>query len=80
MWTPVLGQTLLLKREPTNNNDKNAVAVYLEDVVAGHVPHNIVPGFSQFLLRDVNKAFADRKSTWSRLRARSPVCLQTLWA
>ena len=33
MWTPVLGQTLLLKREPTNNKDKNAVAVYLEDVV-----------------------------------------------
>ena len=56
MWTPVLGQTLLLKRDLTNNKDKNAVAVYLE---AGHVPHNIAQGFSQFLLRDVNKAFAE---------------------
>ena len=59
MWTPVLGQTLLVKREPTNNKDKNAVAVYLEDVVVGHVPHNIAPRFSQFLLRDVNKASAE---------------------
>ena len=58
MWTPVLGHTLLVKREPTNNKDKNAVAVYLEDVV-GHVPHNIAPRFSQILLRDVNKAFAE---------------------
>ena len=41
--------------KPTNNKDKNAVAVYLEDVVAGHVPHNIAPRFSQFLLRDVNR-------------------------
>ena len=56
MWTPVLGQTLLVKQEPTNNKDKNVVAVYLEDVVAGHVPHNIAPRFSQFLLR--HEAFA----------------------
>ena len=85
MRTPVLGQTLLVKREPINNKDKNAVAVYLEDVLAGHVPHNIAPGLSQFLLRDVNKAFAEvanrtENQPWSRLRARSPVCLQTLWA
>ena len=59
MWTPVLGQTLLVKQEPTNSKDKNAVAVYLEDVVVGHVPHNIAPRFSQFLLRDINKAFAE---------------------
>ena len=37
MWTPVLGQTLLVKREPTNSKDKNAVAVYLEDVVVGQL-------------------------------------------
>ena len=49
MWTPVLGQTLLVKREPTNNKDKNAVAVYLEDVVVGDiVPHNIAPCFHNF--------------------------------
>ena len=46
MWTPVLGQTLLVRWEPTNNKDKNAVAVHLEDVVARHVPYNIAPGFS----------------------------------
>ena len=41
------------------NKDKHAVAVYLKDVVSGHVPHNIAPAFSQFLLRDVNKAFVE---------------------
>ena len=59
MWTPVLGQTLLVKREPTSSKEKNAVAVYLEDVVAEHVPHNIPSRFSQFLLRGANKAFAE---------------------
>ena len=31
IWTPVIGQTLLLKREPTNPKDKNAVALYEDD-------------------------------------------------
>ena len=57
IWTPVLGQTLLVKQELTK--DKNAVSGYLEDVVVGHVPHNIAPQFSKFLLQDVNKAFAE---------------------
>ena len=56
---PVLGQMLLVKREPTNRKDRNAVGLFLEDVVVGHVPHNLVPQFSQFLRRDVNKAFAE---------------------
>ena len=82
MWTPVLGQTLLIKREPTNSKDKNAVAVYLEDVVVGHSPHNIAPRFSQFLLRDEGLCGGNRTENqpWSRLRARSPVCLQTVCA
>ena len=36
-WTPVIGETLLLKREPTNPRDKNAVALYKDDAVVGHV-------------------------------------------
>lgn len=59
VWTPVQGQTLLLRREPANSKDINAVGVYLDDVIVGHVPHNLAPRFSQFLRRDVNKAFAE---------------------
>ena len=59
IWNPVLGQMLLVKREPTNRKDRNAVGLFLEDVVVGHVPHNLAPQFSQFLRRDVNKAFAE---------------------
>ena len=58
-WTPEIGQTLLVKREPTNPKDKNAVAVYEEDCIVGHVPYNLAPYLSRFLARDVNKAFAD---------------------
>ena len=31
VWNPIQGQTLLLKWEPTNAKDKNAVTVLLED-------------------------------------------------
>ena len=49
MWTPVVGETLLLKREPTNLQDWYAVAVYKDATVVGHVPYNLAPWFSQFL-------------------------------
>lgn len=58
-WTPAIVQTLLVKREPTNPKDKNAVAVYEEDCIVGHVPYNLAPCLSRFLARDVNKAFAE---------------------
>ena len=59
IWTPIEGQTLLVRREPTNSEDNNAVGVFLEDVIVGYVPRNLAPRFSQFLRRDVNKAFAE---------------------
>ena len=55
----MVGQTLLLRREPTNPKDKNAVALYEDDSVVGHVPYNLAPYLSRFLARDVNKAFAE---------------------
>ena len=52
-------QTLLVKREPTNSKDSNAVGVYQEGTIVGHVPYNLAPRLSQFLRRDVYKAFAE---------------------
>ena len=49
IWIPFQGQTLLVKREPMNSNDNNAVRIFLEDVIVGHVPYNLAPQFSQFL-------------------------------
>lgn len=49
---------LLIRQEPTNSKDNNAV-VFLEDVIVGHVPYNLAPQFSQFLRRDVSKDFAE---------------------
>ncbi len=59
IWTPVEGEVLLVKREPTNFKDRHAVAVFKDDAIVGHVPYNIAPRLSQFLRRDVNKAFAE---------------------
>ena len=42
VWTPVLNEELILKREPTNDRDSNAVAVKKE-VIVGHVPFNLAP-------------------------------------
>ena len=59
VWTPVLNESLLVKREPNNIIDSNAVAVYQDDLIVGHVPYNLAPSFSFFLQREVNKAFAE---------------------
>ena len=56
-WTPVLGETLSVKRETTNPKDKNAVAVHIVETIVGHVPYNIAY-MSRFLKRDVNIAYA----------------------
>ena len=58
-WTPVVGETLLLKREPSNEKDSSAVAVMKEDVIVGHVPYNIASVIFQFLRRDCNKGFVE---------------------
>ena len=58
VWTPVLNEELILKREPTNDRDSNAVAVKKEEVIVGHVPFNLAPSISAFLRRDTNSGFA----------------------
>ena len=58
-WTPVVGETLLLKREPSNEKDSSAVAVMKEDIIVGHVPYNIASVIFQFLRRDCNKGFVE---------------------
>ena len=58
IWTPVMNEELILKREPTNERDRNAVAVLKEETLVGHVPFNLAPFISAFLRRDTNSGFA----------------------
>ena len=58
LWTPVQDEMLILKCKPTNVADRNAVTVFKEDQVVGHVPFNLAPSISLFLKKDINKAFA----------------------
>ncbi len=58
-WTPTIGESLLVKSEPTNAKDNKAVAVLKDDFVVEHVPYNLASRLFQFLRRDVNKAFAE---------------------
>ena len=51
VWTPVLGECLLVKHEPTNIKDSNAVAVNavavcLETTIVGHAPFNLSASLS----------------------------------
>ena len=55
IWSPVVGEILLLKREPDNLVDVSAVAIWKEDKIVGHVPYNIASVISQSLRRDCNK-------------------------
>ena len=55
----MIGESLLLRQEPTNTSDANAVAIYLEGSIIGHVPYNLAGSMSHFLRHEVNKAFAE---------------------
>ncbi len=55
-WTPTIGESLLVKPEPSNAKHNKAVAVLKDDLVVGHVPYNLASRLFQFLRRDVNKA------------------------
>ena len=46
VWTPVQDEVLILKREPANVADRNAVAALQEDHVVDHVSFNLVSFFS----------------------------------
>lgn len=59
VWTPSIGETLLLRREPDNPKDEHAVAVVTDGEVVGHIPHNVSITVSHFLRRDYNKGFAE---------------------
>ena len=60
LWTPTVGEILLLRREPENVHDKHAVAVVKADTTTvGHIPYNITPLLSPFLARDFNKGTAE---------------------
>ena len=43
IWTPVVGEILVLKREPTNRHDIHAVVIYRDTKIVGHVPYNLAP-------------------------------------
>lgn len=57
-WRPVIGEVLLLKREPDNSVDMSAVGVWREDEIVGDAPYNIAyVVISQFLRKDYKKVF-----------------------
>ena len=61
IWTPVVGEVLLLKREPDNAHDRYSVAVVRQSdrATVGHIPYNLAPIISPFLARDFNKGVAE---------------------
>ena len=58
IWTTVVGEMLVVKIEPTNRHDIHAVAIYRDAEIVGHVPYNLAPRMSAFLMRE-NKVFAE---------------------
>ena len=83
IWTPEEGERFNLIREPENINDKYAVSVLKDGLIVGHVPYNLAPRISQFLKRDINKAFAEVKSKPINRGAgfwpRDSMCLLSIW-
>ena len=57
-WTPVIGEMMVVKIEPMNIHDTHAVDIYRDAEIVGHVPYNLAPRMSAFLMRE-NNAFAE---------------------
>jgi len=58
-WEPWIGEILPLERDPTNPEDRCAVAIKKDSRTVGHVPFNLAPVVSAFLRRPTNKGFAE---------------------
>ncbi len=58
-WEPWVGEVLRLERDPTNQEDINAVAIINASGIVGHVPFNLAPIMSAFLRRPINKRMAE---------------------
>ena len=56
IWNPVVGEMLILEKEPHNIADASAVAVKKGHKIVGRVPFNIG---SVILIRDCNKGFVE---------------------
>ncbi len=54
-----LWQPASLRRETTNDKDRLAVAIILNDTVVGHMPYTLAPLVSYFLMRAVNKGVVE---------------------
>ena len=52
IWTPVVGEMLVVKREPMNRHDKHAVAIYRYAKIVGHVPYNLAPECQHIWMRE----------------------------
>ncbi len=50
LWTPVVGESLDVLREPSNPYDSRAVSVERDGGVIGHVPREIRKAFFSFLV------------------------------
>ena len=53
-----MGEILVVKIEPTNRHDIHVVAINRDAEIVGHVPYNLAPRTSAFLMRE-NKVFAE---------------------
>ena len=56
---PWIGEVLPLERDPTNPQDKFAVAVKKCGETVGHLPFNVAPVVSAFLSRTASKALVE---------------------
>ena len=59
IWDPTIGEVLPLRPEPTNPNNKFAVAIMRRGDIVGHLPYNLSPIVSAFLKREVNKGLVE---------------------
>ena len=82
IWTPVMGEILVVKIEPMNRHDIHVVAIYRDAEIVGHVPYNIAPRMSAFPYEREqsicrNHRTQSQQGNW--LWSGSPMCLPSIY-
>ena len=79
-WTPVVGEILVVKIEPTDRHYIDAVAIYRDAEIVGHDAYNQAPRMSAFFIRE-NKALAliAGAKVYRTDGSGSSTCLPPLW-
>ena len=74
IWTPEVGEELLVNHEYGNKHDERAIAVMKDSEIFGHLPHTVLH-ISSFFLRHVGRIVCRVTGKWRHIDGLEVPCV-----